>query len=112
MRPKGALRRLDLILTRKSCLVSEALKARNSRAQGASPGNTDDNKIEPCKGGTEGFCFALTALYFVAYPNPGFRLLRSLHPGLLVRHSVATPDAIPRLRRWDALCEMRVRGRA
>jgi hypothetical protein len=46
--PKGALevRRLDLIFTRKSFQEYTAPKARNSKAQGASPGNMDDNKIE------------------------------------------------------------------
>jgi hypothetical protein len=44
---------------------------------------------------------AYSALFF-AYSNPGFRTLCVLHPALLVRHSVATPDAITRLQRFDS----------
>jgi hypothetical protein len=59
----------------------KALKARNSKAQGASPGVTMEQWIKPCKGET-GRCAALTGLNGKSIPNPGFRLLRSLHPGL------------------------------
>jgi hypothetical protein len=51
-------------------ILYEALKARNSKAQGASPGVRMKRK-RALQGRHRGFCFALTALYLLLSPNPG-----------------------------------------
>ena len=57
-----------------------SLRYAGQAAQGASPGNMNEKEIKPCKGGIDAFCIALTGLGCKLIPNPGFRLLCSLHP--------------------------------
>jgi hypothetical protein len=51
--------------------IIPALKARRSKAQGASPGLGQEYK-KPCKGETDR-CAALTGLNWKLIPDPGFR---------------------------------------
>jgi hypothetical protein len=70
---------------------NQALKARDSRAQGGrvresglwNPGKQGRMKFKPCKGETVSACFALTGLDLLR-SNPGLRLLRSLALGFAV----------------------------
>jgi hypothetical protein len=61
----------------------KALKARNSKAQGASPGVTMEQWIKPCKGET-GRCAALTGLNGKSIPNQGFGCFAAFTLGFAV----------------------------
>ena len=62
--------RLSFLGTLKDKASRQALKARNSKAQGVSPG-AGMRKSKSAVRAAQGFCFALTALYLFSCPNPG-----------------------------------------
>jgi len=84
--------------------ISSALQGRDSKAQGASPGNMNEQYIEPCKGGIDAFCFALSGLYVLPSPTQGFGCFAAFTLGcdiprfqrlqLFLAHNVLSPTSI------------------
>ena len=66
-----------------SASQNPALKARSSKAQGASPGIRHSPEISPERAAQlRSFAASPFQGFYHGCSNPGFRLLRSLHPGL------------------------------
>ena len=72
----------------------KALKARNSKAQGVSPGGRMEQGIKPCKGET-GSCAALTGLMKNPFLTQGFGCFAAFILGYAVARFQRAPRCMP-----------------